>query len=741
MGTVRTLFLDEALRLAALGYHVFQCRPRNKVPFTLTAPNGCNSATGNRETITRWWTQYPDCNIGLKCDNLLVLDIDNKHGKNGNADFQQMVKRLGPVPPGPVSQSGSGGYHLLFRKPDADIKGVKGVLWDGTKTAIDIQVGNQYIVVPPSLHPDTNKAYRWMTPLGAVTELPALPEAWIEFLAGKRLPVSGFGLQEDIVTESFLKPSSVIERCRQYLEKVSPCISGQGGDTQLFKAASVIFWDFGLSEEEGFSLLQEYNARCLPPWSESRLSYKMRQALESTHDKPRGHKLNENNTTPVPGVDLSGILVQTLPKTAQNPEQMPDSLLNVPGFVNEVAAFSVRAAPHPNRQLALLGALALQSFLVSRKVRSADTARPSLYLLALAGSGTGKDFPRTVNQHILSRIGQTSHIVDSIASGEGLEDLIVTKQTLLMQTDEFNFMLTDFTRGTESRFRTLESVILRLYSAVRGSYTSRVKAGKDEPLSVQQPGLVIFGTATPERFHRALNVDLIEGGFVSRCIIVSSDIRNRLQPSLELDSISDDILGVAEYWQRFTPIDPATGKPGNLGLIHPILHTVALTPDAAEYMNRFGHYADDQNIKYAHTNPIAAILWTRVHEAACRLALVYACSKNHREPQIDIHAARWACEFMHWTCNSLNRMIQRNVAENPFHATWLKIEDTIRKNGGHASQSLLINKLKISSKQLQEAVDAMGIGRRIALVEVKTKGRSRMEYTLLNASEDNASER
>jgi len=38
---------------------------------------------------------------------------------------------------------------------------------------------------------------------------------------------------------------------------------------------------------------------------------------------------------------------------------------------------------------------------------------------------------------------------------------------------------------------------------------------------------------------------------------------------------------------------------------------------------------------------------------------------------------------------------------------------------------------------LQEAIEAMGIGRRIALVEIKTKGRSRMEYVILDRSEDN----
>ena len=44
----------------------------------------------------------------------------------------------------PISLSGNGGYHLLFQRPAADIKGTKGLIWDGKKTGIDIQVGNQY---------------------------------------------------------------------------------------------------------------------------------------------------------------------------------------------------------------------------------------------------------------------------------------------------------------------------------------------------------------------------------------------------------------------------------------------------------------------------------------------------------------------------------------------------------------------------------------------------------------------
>jgi hypothetical protein len=461
----------------------------------------------------------------------------------------------------------------------------------------------------------------------------------------------------------------------------------------------------------------------------------MKQALAFSHNKPRGHLLTEEKEKNY-GVDLSEFMVQTVPKTDKPSTPMPESLLYIPGFVHNVTEFSLSGAPHPNPQIATLGALACQSFLVSRKVRSASTARPSVYLLALAGSGTGKDYPRLVNQFILTRIGMGAHIVDTCASGEGLEDLIIVKQVLLMQTDEFNFMLSDFAKGIESRFRSLESLLLRLYSAAHGSHTGRVKAGKELPLTVQQPGLVVFGTATPERFRRALTIDMIEGGLASRCIIVESDDRSRGQKAREVDEMSDDILERATYWSNFVPLNPQTGKPNNLNTIYPNLYVIPLSPEAEGIMSDLEIYADDQNIKYAKKNNIAATLWTRVHEAAGRLAVIYACSKNHVEPVIDKDAARWASDFTVWTCEQLNQMIARHVAENAFHATWLRIEETIRNNGGHASQSQLINKLKISSKQLQEAIEAMGIGQRIALTEIPTKGRVRMEYVLL----DNKSE-
>ena len=81
-------FLEEAQELARLGYKVFQCTPKGKTPFAQTAPKGCNSATDDLDTVTKWWTQYPDCNIGIKCENLLVLDLDSNKELTGHAMFE-----------------------------------------------------------------------------------------------------------------------------------------------------------------------------------------------------------------------------------------------------------------------------------------------------------------------------------------------------------------------------------------------------------------------------------------------------------------------------------------------------------------------------------------------------------------------------------------------------------------------------------------------------------------------------
>jgi hypothetical protein len=80
---------------------------------------------------------------------------------------------------------------------------------------------------------------------------------------------------------------------------------------------------------------------------------------------------------------------------------------NAEGTNPSAMTYTLETAPYPERTLAFCGALALQSLLAGRKVRDASDNRTSLYILGLANSGAGKDYPRKVNQKILLEAGMT----------------------------------------------------------------------------------------------------------------------------------------------------------------------------------------------------------------------------------------------------------------------------------------------------------------------------------------------
>lgn len=137
--------IDHALDYAARGWKVFPLV--GKVPRT---KRGHLDATGDPEQIRAWWTRWPDANIGAPVPHkVIVLDVDPRNDGD--------IAALGNIPLTSTCWSGrgDGGRHLYFQRPDTG-------LYTSTRLpkGIDLKV-NGYLVVPPSLHPDSGMPYRW----------------------------------------------------------------------------------------------------------------------------------------------------------------------------------------------------------------------------------------------------------------------------------------------------------------------------------------------------------------------------------------------------------------------------------------------------------------------------------------------------------------------------------------------------------------------------------------------------
>lgn len=129
-----------------------------KIP-AIKGGRGCHDATTDPERIAAMWRAYPGANIGVATgerSGFWVLDVDPQHG--GEASLAALEQEHGPLPPTVEQHTGSGGRHLLFRY-DA-MRPVRNRA--GFRPGLDTRGDGGYIVVAPSLHPETGRRYVWV---------------------------------------------------------------------------------------------------------------------------------------------------------------------------------------------------------------------------------------------------------------------------------------------------------------------------------------------------------------------------------------------------------------------------------------------------------------------------------------------------------------------------------------------------------------------------------------------------
>jgi AAA domain/Bifunctional DNA primase/polymerase, N-terminal len=173
-----------ARRYQAAGWSPLPLPPRKKKP----PPAGWTGRAAQKASaadVEAWCEDHPDGNIGLWLPpGTIGIDADPYKGPAEAAAWQDLIQRYGPLPkaaPWCSSRAdGVSGVRVFSVPQDYEAVTVMGVAGEV------IQHHHRYVVVPPSIHPDTGKPYRWVNaPNGRIPDarkLPPLPPAWLEGL-------------------------------------------------------------------------------------------------------------------------------------------------------------------------------------------------------------------------------------------------------------------------------------------------------------------------------------------------------------------------------------------------------------------------------------------------------------------------------------------------------------------------------------------------------------------------------
>jgi predicted P-loop ATPase len=221
--------IADALRMAALGWHVFPCRPGIKEPAT---KHGFKDAVADADKVREWWSRSPGNNVGVAtgpASGFWVLDVDVAEGARGLEGLAELEMEHGPLPTTLFQKTGRGGFHYFF-------KWVEGVRNRGKfAPGLDVRGDGGYVLVAPSKL-EGHGSYQWLCPED--TPIADAPDWLLDMIRGHSQPreASGVALVARPLSNGRASPWGE-GALRQICDEVSSCPPGSQSD-KLIRAAT-----------------------------------------------------------------------------------------------------------------------------------------------------------------------------------------------------------------------------------------------------------------------------------------------------------------------------------------------------------------------------------------------------------------------------------------------------------------------------------------------------------------------
>ena len=131
--------------------------------------------------------------------------------------------------------------------------------------------------------------------------LQVLADTWVEPEPVHEPPANGStimarGYGTGTVYSGFIPIEERVRRATNYVAKMPPSISGNGGHKALYDVTLTTLVGFAVPEADAWPILHAFNSRCQPPWSQTELEHKVRDVATKSR-LHGGYKLQDQNAT------------------------------------------------------------------------------------------------------------------------------------------------------------------------------------------------------------------------------------------------------------------------------------------------------------------------------------------------------------------------------------------------------------------------------------------------------------
>jgi putative DNA primase/helicase len=241
------------------------------------------------ENLQAWFGNGTPRNLGIvtgTVSRLVAIDLDSP---------EAIAWADAHLPPTPMITTTATGEHRFFQHPGGTVRNKVRLRTGDLAVKIDVRADGGYCVAPGSLHA-SGRVYARRGDWPPIDALPVFDPTWIEEAPAAEPEARQASSARQTTHTTANDRDRLLHRARRYLDATPPAIEGHGGDTHTFQVCCRLVRGFDIAEVDALDLLREWNARCVPPWSEYELVEKI-DGARKYGDEPIGARADEARHT------------------------------------------------------------------------------------------------------------------------------------------------------------------------------------------------------------------------------------------------------------------------------------------------------------------------------------------------------------------------------------------------------------------------------------------------------------
>ena len=693
--TIVNIFSDNAQFLLEQELSIIPCL--GKAPLIKGWPTYSQNLPTQSE-IQSWSELYPQANIGVvlgKASGIIGIDYD------GYAPDERILKY---IPKSPIERFGKKGFARFYKH-----KGEKNRKFKH----IDVELFSDggFIVLPPSIHPDTKLPYKWT---GLINFFNMYFKEELTYLDDQC--IKNLDRLNDLAKKSAPKTKRKVQS-----NGVTTTASQGGRNNQLFEMCSGMVGDNTPIGEIKHRLIEYDIKHHSPPWfSDPTETHKgdTDKAVYQMIKRVVGMDKNYNGQ----GIQVNIDMPET-PLKEEAQYLLPSIEFPEPTYLLKSLTDFCLGLSHMKRPtFALASACSLVGTLISNKV-TLESISPNLYQLFIADSGGGKDVPLKYPENILAETFNIDYIgMGNYRSDKAIVSGFDKKPVRIDIIDEISKIFKQMnSRGASPYTSNMSEVLTEVWSSsnkiFKGFTTAQGTVG-----FCFSPCLSLLGATTPDSFSGSFSEENVMQGFGGRFVYIY-DIEKKdsfRKKNYSLDDIPEDIVRFVNFLAieiqvinheidvselKMTTED-VTFKGGekkkqNIAKIKkPIPRKLIMTQEAEEFLDAIHHEyfnVKDKLVKktlqpvlkrgYENLLKIAQIHW------ASRAFLAFSSGQSSECTIFDIQVTKqdltWAKQYIDASLYDCQRLFDKTLVESKFHKQSVMIENFIESKGGVVTKNQL----------------------------------------------------